>query len=152
MCRSGTLAELAAEIGLGACLRLGQGELGSGGFRRKSILADALESLIGAVYLDGGFASARRVVDKLFAVRLASLPDAESLKDSKTRLQEMLQARGRTLPEYELMACEGKDHERVFTMACRIPELAIDVLASGSSRRKAEQAAAAIALAQLNHA
>ncbi len=144
--RSATLAELAQEIGIGGCLRLGQGELGSGGFRRRSILADALESLVGAIYLDGGYEEARGVVRRLFEKRLTNLPDAESLKDAKTRLQETLQARGIELPQYELLASEGKDHERVFTMACRVPVLSIETQASASSRRKAEQAAAASAL------
>ncbi len=150
--RSRTLAELASEIGLGQCLRMGQGELGSGGFRRGSILADALEGLIGAIYLEAGIDEARAVVMRLFGQRLARLPDAESLKDAKTRLQEALQARGLALPKYELLESAGKDHEREFTVACRVPALALETQAEGSSRRKAEQSAAAQALAQLNDA
>ncbi len=148
--KAGTLAELALEMGIGDCLQLGPGELASGGFRRKSILSDALEAVLGAVYLDGGFSAARKVVRKVFSARLASLPDAESLKDAKTRLQEALQARGLALPEYELVRAEGKDHKRIFTMACRVPGLSLETQASASSRRKAEQAAASAALARMS--
>jgi ribonuclease-3 len=95
-----TLAVIAAEIDLGSQLRLGSGELKSGGFRRKSILADALEALFGAVYLDGGFDAAARVIERLFVARLDRLPSAAELKDPKTRLQEALQARGLPLPSY----------------------------------------------------
>lgn len=147
--KAGTLAEVAAELGLGECLRLGPGELSSGGFRRRSILADALEALLAGVYLDGGFDAAGKVVEHIFAGRLTNLPDPESLKDPKTRLQEALQGRGLALPEYELLATRGQDHQREFTMACRVPGLSLQTQATGSSRRKAEQAAAAAALARM---
>lgn len=150
--RAGTLAEIAAELGIGDCLRLGGGELSSGGFRRKSILADAFEALLGAVYLDGGYEAAREVIAHVYAERLRNLPDAESLKDPKTRLQEALQQRGLSLPEYVLLDSRGADHEREFTMACRVESLSLQTKASGSSRRKAEQAAAALALGRLQDA
>lgn len=148
--KASTIADVAADIGLGECLHLGQGELGSGGFRRKSILADALEGLVGAIYLDAGFETTRDVVLRLYADRLANLPDVDSLKDAKTKLQETLQARSLGLPEYELMASEGKDHERVFTVACRVPAMKLETSATGRSRRKAEQAAATNLLARIN--
>lgn len=149
--KESTLASIAAELQLGDCLLLGPGEQTSGGFRRKSILADALEALLGAVYLDSGYESASALVERLFASRLASLPDPESLKDPKTRLQELLQSRGQGLPAYALEETRGADHQRTFVVSCKVPECAIEVSASGSSRRKAEQAAAAKALALLGH-
>lgn len=150
--RAGTLAEIASELGLGDCLKMGAGELSSGGYRRKSILADAFEALLGAVYLDGGYDAAREVVARLYAKRLGNLPDPESLKDPKTRLQEALQSRGLDLPEYILIDTKGADHNREFTMACQVPSLSLQTEASGSSRRKAEQAAAALALGRLKDA
>ncbi len=149
--KEATLASIAGELALGDCLLLGPGEQTSGGFRRKSILADALEALLGAVYLDGGFEAVSAVVERLFAARLASLPDAESLKDPKTRLQELLQSRGQGLPAYVLEEARGADHQRTFVVSCKVTDPVCEVTASGSSRRKAEQAAAAKALAQLEH-
>lgn len=147
--RGETLAQIAAELNLGEALSLGSGELKSGGFRRHSILADALEAVIGAVYLDGGFEASRDLVRKLFASRLASLPDTDSLKDSKTRLQEYLQARQAALPVYRLVAEEGEPHRRRFRVACEIPWLDRPVEGSGRSRRVAEQEAARLALLEL---
>lgn len=149
--KASTLAEIAAELGLGDCLRLGPGELSSGGFRRKSILADAFEALLGGVFLDGGYDAVRKVVMHVYARRLENLPSAESLKDPKTRLQEALQGRGLDLPEYVLLDTRGEDHKREFTMACRVLSLSLQTEASGSSRRKAEQAAAAVALDRLKN-
>ena len=149
--REATLASVASELALGDCLLLGPGEQTSGGFRRKSTLADALEAMLGAVYLDGGFEAASTVVQRLFASRLATLPDAESLKDPKTRLQELLQSRGQGLPSYSLEDTHGAEHQRTFVVNCKVPEPEFEVTASGSSRRKAEQAAAAKALARLEH-
>lgn len=140
--RDVTLARLAGELGLGDHLKLGAGELKSGGYLRESILADVVEAVIGAVYLDGGFEAARRVIVELFEERIESLPDAETLKDAKTRLQERLQARGHELPEYEVIAESGADHAKVFEVECRVGELHAPVRASAGSRRKAEQAAA----------
>lgn len=147
--RESTLAGIAREIELGACLRLGTGELRSGGFERTSILADVIESLIGATFLDQGFDAARALVLRLCASRLAELPSAESLKDPKTRLQELLQAAGRERPEYAIVEQSGADHQRRFTVRCRLPGVDADVQATAGSRRKAEQAAAAAMLQRL---
>lgn len=149
--KESSLAGIAAELELGDRLRLGPGEQTSGGFRRKSILADALEALLGAVYLDGGFDAAREVSAALFAQRLESLPDPETLKDPKTRLQELLQGRSLGLPEYVLEEAHGAEHARTFVVSCRVAELECEARASGSSRRKAEQAAAARVLATMGH-
>ncbi len=140
--RGVTLAEIAAEHDLGAWLNLGAGELRSGGHRRRSILADALEALLGAIYLDGGLEPARAVVERLFAERLAALPDATSLKDPKTRLQEWLQARGHPLPHYELIGTSGEEHAQQFTVRCRLERPPVACTGEGSGRRRAEQAAA----------
>jgi len=137
-----TLAKVASELSLGDYLRLGAGELKSGGFLRESILADVVEAIIGAIYLDGGFEPARRVICELFAERLANLPDADSLKDPKTRLQELLQGRGHELPEYTVICESGADHAKRFEVECRAGSLAEPVRAEAASRRKAEQAAA----------
>lgn len=137
-----TLARVASELGLGDYLRLGAGELKSGGFLRESILADAVEAIIGAIYLDGGFEPARRVIRELFAERLTNLPDADSLKDPKTRLQELLQGRGHELPEYNVISESGADHAKRFEVECRAGSLVEPVRAEAGSRRKAEQAAA----------
>jgi len=144
--RERTLAEVARQLDLGQHVLLGPGELKSGGFLRDSILADALEALIGAVFLDGGFDSARGLVERLMAERIAALPDAESLKDPKTRLQELLQARSLKLPDYEVIDEHGADHDRSFTVLCRVEMLDAPVTATATSRRKAEQAAAKGAL------
>lgn len=147
--RRETLAEIAGELNLGEALVLGPGELKSGGFRRQSILADALEAVIGAVYLDGGFEACAELVDRLFRDRLDSLPSTESLKDPKTRLQEYLQGRQAPLPNYRLVSEEGEPHRRVFRVACEVDGVAEPVTASGRSRRAAEQEAARLALAVL---
>lgn len=140
--RESTLAEIARELKLGELVGLGPGELRSGGFRRKSIQADMVESLIGAAYLDAGFAAAEAMVLRLFADRLRELPDPGSLKDAKTQLQELLQARARPLPEYETIGAEGPPHKQVFTVRCRLADSGDERQASGASRRKAEQNAA----------
>jgi len=139
--RGSTLAALAAEIGLDQRLTLGAGESRSAGIRR-SILANALEALVGAVYLDGGFAAARDCVRHLFADRLASLPEPEALLDPKTRLQELAQSRGLGLPVYELTAVSGRPHEQIFEVECAVAGLDRAGHGTGSSRRRAEQAAA----------
>jgi ribonuclease-3 len=140
--RGVSLAEIASEIGLGKQLKLGEGELKSGGFGRASILTDAFEALLGAIFLDGGFKASRQVIIDLFDPLIENLPDIEDLKDPKTRLQEWLQARSRPLPEYELQREEGADHEKKFYVTCQIPDDGTAVEASGNSMRKAEQAAA----------
>jgi ribonuclease III len=142
------LASLARELELGDRLKLGSGELKSGGFRRDSILADAFEALVAAVYLDGGFAACRETVRTLFAGLIAAVP--RSSKDAKTRLQEWLQANGWPLPQYELVATEGEDHARIFDVSCVVAEpIAITAPGRGSSRRLAEQDAAEAALSRL---
>jgi ribonuclease-3 len=147
MVRGETLAEIASELQLGTYIRLGAGELKSGGFRRDSILEDALEAIIGAIYLDGGLESCRQVIGRLWADRIRKLPDADELKDPKTRLQEWLQGRRLPLPVYSIQAAEGPDHNRIFTVECVIEYEKSPVhIATGESRRKAEQAAAKLAL------
>lgn len=137
-----TLASVAADLGLGEHLRLGAGELKSGGYRRESILADTLEAILGAMFLDTGFDSTAAVVTRLMAARMADLPAAETLKDPKTRLQEALQARGLALPVYTLTAAAGEPHAQSFTVACEIPTFGLVAIGEGASRRRAEQLAA----------
>ncbi len=146
-----TLAKIAAELELGNYLKLGSGELKSGGFRRESILADALEAVIGAVYLDSDRQTTHDFVLQFFSQRLEKCDPDSILKDPKTRLQEYLQSRGEALPEYEVIAIDGEAHAQTFTIACHLPKQEKPIQASGSSRRKAEQATAEQALKQLNH-
>lgn len=150
MVRGDTLAAIATGLRLGDHIRMGPGELKSGGFRRNSLLEDALEAIIGAVYLDGGLAASKQVISALWADTIRELPDAEDLKDPKTRLQEWLQARGLPLPEYSVLSAKGPDHARTFTVECRIESPAHPIhRATGESRRKAEQAAASMAIEKL---
>jgi ribonuclease-3 len=137
-----TLALLAAELGVGEYLHLGSGELKSGGFRRASILADALEAMLGAIFLDSGFDAAAGVVRHIIGPRLSGLAAVSALKDPKTRLQEALQARGWALPVYTLTAVEGEAHAQTFTVSCEVAVLKLASTASGVSRRRAEQLAA----------
>ncbi len=148
--RGDTLARLASNLKLGDHLIMGEGELKSGGFKRQSILADALEALFGAIYLDGGFEACRDVIHHICDPVILGLPDAEELKDPKTRLQEWMQARGRPLPEYTLIREEGAEHAKRFYVTCRLPDSAEKVEAQGASRRKAEQSAAQKILKALN--
>ena len=145
-----SLATVAAGLSLGEQLRLGGGELKSGGFRRSSILADALEALFGAVYLDGGDPAAAAVIERLFAGPLGALPEARELKDPKTRLQELLQARGLGLPAYVMQQVSGDPHDQWFVASCEVGSLGLQERGEGSSRRRAEQAAAQRVLARLN--
>lgn len=140
--REESLAEIARNLSLGSYLVLGSGELKSGGFRRDSILADALEATIGAVYLDQGFVVAKTMLERLFEPMLKHLPDAASLKDPKTRLQEFLQSAKRELPTYEVSDTWGQAHKQVFEVTCHLADSAQTALGRGSSRRKAEQGAA----------
>ena len=148
--RESSLAAVARELGLGDHLRLGGGELASGGFERDSILADVVESIVGAVFLDAGFDAARALVARLLAERLASLPSGESLKDPKTRLQEILQGRGLERPDYAVVETSGKAHELRFTVRCSLPSHGVTLRATSTSRRKAEQQAASEVLANLD--
>jgi ribonuclease-3 len=147
--RGVTLSDIAAGIGLGQQLILGEGELKSGGFRRASILADAFEALLGAIFLDSDYASCRTVILNLFDPLIEKLPAIEELKDAKTLLQEWLQGRGMPLPEYVLLREEGADHAKKFYVQCRIADDDNVMEASGNSRRKAEQAVAASVLEYL---
>jgi ribonuclease-3 len=140
------LGAVALELGLGELLNLGEGERKSGGKRRASILADALEALVGAVYVDQGLDAARAVAARLLQRRLEELPGVSELKDAKTRLQEWLQGRGLGLPEYKVLEITGEPHEQLFRIRCDIGELAIAAEAQGSSRRRAEQEAASLVL------
>lgn len=147
--RGDTLVEVAKEIDLGDFLFLGQGELKSGGFRRASILSDALEALFAAVFLDGGIAPAQDVILNLYRSRLEDPNLNDCLKDAKTQLQEWLQAQKRALPEYVLTKVVGEEHDQLFCITCKIPGLKIETYGEGSTRRKAEQLAAMSMLDQL---
>ena len=150
--REETLADLARELQLGEVLNLGESELKSGGFRRDSIIADALEAVVGAIYLDSGFDSTRAVVLKLYAPLLANLPDPDTLKDAKTRLQEWLQAQARPLPHYEVLSESGPPHRREFLVRCSVADGEQTAEASGTSRRVAQQRAAEMMLKNLSGA
>lgn len=151
--RKQTLAELARDLELGDWLRLGSGELKSGGYRRDSILADALEAIFGAVYLDGGFAACTTLIHSLYAERLNRLPAQPlAIKDPKTRLQEHLQGRHMELPEYRVVSINGDAHAQVFEVECRAVALGEATVGYGSSRRRAEQQAAQQMLAALGAA
>lgn len=149
MVKGETLSEIARELGLGDYLRLGSGELKSGGFRRDSILADAVEAIIGAIYLDAGLATAEKFILNWYDKRLEELDLDGSIKDSKTRLQEFLQSRRLELPDYELVSVEGEAHAQVFHIQCHTVLLDKPTEGQGSSRRQAEQNAANVALIQL---
>ncbi|GAA0791044.1 ribonuclease III [Marinobacterium sediminicola] len=144
-----TLAKIAREMQLGDYLRLGSGELKSGGYRRDSILADSVEAIIGAVYLDQGIEAARRFILHWFAGHLDQLDLNISLKDAKTRLQEFLQSRRVELPRYELVSVEGDPHDQTFHIRCDVVLLEQPTEGRGSSRRQAEQEAARRALKTL---
>ncbi len=137
-----TLAEIANELSLGDFLRLGAGELKSGGFRRKSILSDTLEAVIASVYLEKGTDSAREFVLRIYTDRLENLPSEDSLKDPKSRLQEFLQSRGFDIPKYDLISTTGDAHRQIFTAECVITDLNIHTKGVAGSRRKAEQQSA----------
>lgn len=147
--REQRLHELAAGLALGEYLRLGEGELKSGGFRRPSILADALEALIGAVFLDGGFEAARSVVLRLYRPLLERSGPTAAEKDPKTQLQEWLQSRRYALPQYSVLATRGAAHEQLFEVECLIRELDLRTIGMGTSRRLAEQEAARSAFHKL---
>ena len=144
-----TLADIAVTLRLGESLWLGEGELKSGGFRRPSILADALESLFGAVFLDAGFDEAQRVVRSLFDPLVSKIDPRASGKDPKTQLQEMLQSRRLPLPEYRLVDTEGEAHDQSFIVECVLTKPVLTTRGVGKSRRAAEQEAAREACAEL---
>jgi ribonuclease-3 len=141
-----SLYEIAQKLELSQFLRLGEGELKSGGFRRPSILADTLEALLGAIYLDGGFEAARDVI-RAFYIPLLDTVDPRTLgKDAKTLLQEFLQSKKISLPTYNVVATHGAAHSQEFEIECLVPKLSIQVFGRGGSRRAGEQAAARLAL------
>ena len=144
-----TLARLARVFDLGEYLRLGSGELKSGGFRRESILADATEALIGAIYLDTGMDAARDRILAWLEPYFDELTLVDTNKDPKTRLQEFLQSRGQELPRYDVVTIEGEPHCRTFTVECQVSQLNEKTHGQGGSRRIAEQVAAAAALIAL---
>jgi ribonuclease III len=137
-----SLADIATAHELGAHLRLGEGEVKSGGARRPSILADAVEAIVGAAFLDGGFDAAEKVVQTLFGDALSHIDPSTTSKDAKTRLQEYLQGRRLALPRYTVTATRGEAHEQTFEVECAIQELGICCHGQGTSRRSAEQEAA----------
>ena len=144
-----TLAAIAGDLGMGPHLVLGDGERKTGGHRRKSILADALEAIFGAVFLDRGVDAARAIILRVYRERLADLPDVAELRDPKTRLQEWLQARGLSLPEYDLVDVTGKDHKQRFSVTCTVAEFGLVTHGESTTRRKAEQRAARSMLKRL---
>lgn len=150
--RGETLAEMARELGLGEFVRLGSGETRTGGHQRSSILSNALEAVLGAIYLDSGMAAAEAVVLRLYASRLDELPDEEELRDPKTRLQEWLQARGHRPPAYVVRNVAGAAHAQTFEVVCEIEALGVAAGGHGASRRIAEQDAAQRALEQVRAA
>ena len=147
--RESTLAEISRDLNVGDYLHLGSGELKSGGFRRGSILADALEAIIGAVLLDGGFDACKLFILSLYKDRISNVDPQDNLKDPKSRLQEYLQAHKCPLPDYRVLSVEGDPHEQVFQIECVIEGLETGTVGVGKSRRKAEQLAAKLALEQL---
>jgi len=144
-----TLAEIGRELAVEPHIIVGPGELRSGGARRSSVLANTVEALIGAILLDGGFAAAEACVSRLMEERLRTLPDAASLKDAKTRLQEWLQGRGLSLPQYTVESTSGEPHRPAFVVKCVLAENELCVNGQGASRRSAEQDAAEQMLSKL---
>lgn len=150
MVKGETLSKLAQSLELGDFLNLGSGELKSGGYRRESILADVFESIIGAIYLDQGYEPAKEFVLSIFSKRLDEADVNINLKDPKTRLQELLQAKGLNLPTYEILKTHGKAHDQTFEVACHVTLSDKPTHGAGNSRRKAEQMAAKLMLQQLD--
>lgn len=137
-----TLAKVARELSLGELMKLGPGEMKSGGRRRDSILADAVEAVLGAIFVDSGLDASAVAIDKLFAPRIEALDPSIQIKDSKTQLQEYLQSRQLALPDYTVVDVHGKDHAQTFTVKCEVSPLKIEKMGIGKSRRIAEQEAA----------
>lgn len=150
--KEATLSEVATALDLGSCLLLGEGELKNGGWRRPSVLADALEAIIGAIFLDAGFTAAEAVVKRLYQNRLTGLDPVTLGKDPKTLLQEFLQGRKLALPQYTVLATQGEAHCQTFRVECSIPALGISTQGEGGSRRAAEQLAAQAAYEAATHA
>lgn len=150
-----TLSTIATELNLGEYIQLGSGELKSGGYRRASTLADVVEAILGAIYLDSykenGITVVQDIILRIFNQRLDECEPGNILKDPKTRLQEHLQSKGLPLPDYNVISISGKEHQQTFKVSCSIDGFANHVTATGSSRRKAEQAAAKKALTSILH-
>ena len=147
-----TLHRIALRLDLGAAIRLGEGELKSGGSGRASILADALEAVFGAILVDGGFDAAYAAIERAYSAELAGADPNVLGKDPKTRLQEWLQGRKLPVPEYAIVGVQGEAHLQTFEVVCRIPSLNISATGSGASRRAAEQVAADLAYEQATRA
>jgi ribonuclease III len=147
-----TLHRLAKGLGLGPSIRLGDGEMRSGGATRPSILADTLEALFGAIFVDAGFAAAQCAIATVYGDEIARLDPLATSKDAKTRLQELLQGRRLPVPQYDIVSVAGEAHLQTFDVVCRIPALGIEVRGTGTSRRAAEQVAAANAYEIAAHA
>lgn len=144
-----TLGEIALALNIGEALRLGEGELKSGGWRRPSVLADALEAIIGAVFLDAGFDAAEAVVIKLFTPLIEKIDPKSIGKDPKSLLQEYLQSKKIDVPSYEVMTIEGEAHSQTFLVECKVAKFNITTQGEGTSRRNAEQEAAKLAYQQI---
>lgn len=147
--KESALSEIALQLALGDALKLGEGELKSAGWRRPSILADALEAIIGAVYIDGGFSSAQALVLNLYQEKLKNIDPKVIDKDPKSQLQEYLQGKKKDLPDYNVVSIEGEAHAQTFKIECVIAKLNITTLGEGTSRRIAEQQAAQFALKKI---
>ncbi len=147
--KESALFEVALTLELGDFLKLGEGELKSAGWRRPSILSDALEAIIGAAYLDGGFAKAEALVLGLYEEKLSTIDPNAIHKDAKSKLQEYLQSKKIALPDYEVVSIEGEAHAQSFTVTCKIIKLDILAIGEGTSRRNAEQKAAELAMEKL---
>lgn len=147
--KESTLCEIAIALELGNHLRMGEGELKSAGWRRPSILADAVEAIVGAVYLDGGYVAAEALVIKLYQDKLATIDPKAIDKDAKSQLQEYLQSKKIALPDYNVVSIEGEAHAQSFKVECHIQKLNIVTLGEGTSRRNAEQQAAQFAMEKI---
>ncbi|CAL4320802.1 Ribonuclease 3 [Buchnera aphidicola (Chaitophorus sp. 3695)] len=147
--RGHTLAKIAHEFELGEYLKLGQGELKSGGFRRESILANTVEAIIGSVFLDSNIKTIEKLILKWYKKRLEKISPGDAQKDSKTRLQEYLQSKHLPLPTYTVVQVYGEAHNQLFTVKCKILNISENLIGIGSSRRKAEQNSAQYALIKL---
>lgn len=147
--KESTLCEIAISLNVGESLKLGEGEMKSAGWKRPSILADALEAIVGAVYIDGGHLAAEALVLKLFNERISQIDPKIIDKDAKSQLQEYLQAKKIALPDYNVVLIEGEAHAQTFKIACVIEKLNINVAGEGTSRRNAEQQAAQLALEKI---
>lgn len=147
--KESSLAEIASSLHLGDMLKLGEGELKSAGWRRPSILADALEAIFGAAYLDGGFTAAEQVIVTLYHEKLGTIDPKAIDKDAKSKLQEYLQGKKMELPEYQVVTIEGEAHAQTFTVSCTLHKLNISTTGIGTSRRVAEQQAAQLAMEKI---